>query len=385
MHALKLMTIVGTRPEIVRLSSVIKACDQYFNHVLVHTGQNWDPALSQTFFEDFDLRNPDHYLGISSGNVGEAMGAIIAKSYDVIQAETPDALLILGDTNSALSAISAKRLKVPIFHMEAGNRCWDWNVPEMINRTIVDHIADINLPYTEHSRRYLLSEGIDGKTIFVTGSPMREVIQAMSHKIEMSDVLERLSLESGRYFLLSAHREENIDDEQAFVTLMGAVNHIAAAFEMPVIYSLHPRSRKVIEERGFVFHPLVRTHEPLNFSDYNKLQVNAYCVLSDSGTLSEESAMLDFPAVLLRTSTERPEALDAGTVIVGGIAPADIEQAVRVAVAARDSNSEAYQVAAYQSADVSTKVVKIIQSYAKIVRTTTWMGRGASESSAVQA
>lgn len=372
MQRLKLMTIVGTRPEIIRLSSVIKACDQYFEHILVHTGQNWDHTLSQVFFDDFELRAPDYFLEAAGGTLGETMGAIIAKSYEVLERERPDALLVLGDTNSALSALSAKRLKIPVFHMEAGNRCWDWNVPEMTNRTIVDHIADINLPYTENSRRYLLSEGIDGKTIFVTGSPMREVLRDMHDKTEASQVLDQLSLEPGRYFVLSAHREENIDDETAFLSLMEGVNHIAATYELPVVYSVHPRSRKFISQRGFEFQPLVMLHEPFGFADYVKLQKNAYCVLSDSGTLSEESAMLGFPGVLIRTSTERPEALDAGTVVIGGITGSDIIQAVNMAVGLSDSKAEVGVVADYEDTAVSTKVVKIIQSYAKIVDMTTW-------------
>lgn len=372
MTKLKLMTIVGTRPEIIRLSSVIKACDRRFEHILVHTGQNWDHALSQVFFEDFELRKPDVFLEAAGGSLGETMGAIIAKSYEVLERERPDALLILGDTNSALSAIPAKRLKIPIFHMEAGNRCWDWNVPEMTNRTIVDHIADINLPYTENSRRYLLSEGIDGKTIFVTGSPMREVLRDMQTKIEASPILDDLGLEPKSYILLSAHREENIDDEAAFLSLMQAVNLIAERREMTILYSVHPRSRKFIEQRGFEFHPFVRLHEPFGFSDYVKLQCSAYCVLSDSGTLSEESAMLGFPAVLIRTSTERPEALDAGTVVVGGITGEDIEQAMDVAVGMADAGAEVGMAPDYEGTAVSSKVVKVIQSYAKIVKITTW-------------
>ncbi|MEG1126276.1 MAG: UDP-N-acetyl glucosamine 2-epimerase, partial [Oscillospiraceae bacterium] len=292
MAKLKVMTIVGTRPEIIRLSEVIKCCDKYFDHVLVHTGQNYDYSLNGIFFKDLDLREPDFYLESVGDNLGETMGNIIAKSYTLMQKEKPDAVLLLGDTNSALSAISAKRLKIPIFHMEAGNRCWDWNVSEMINRKIVDHISDINMPYTEHSRRYLLSEGIDGKTMFVTGSPMREVLSAHIVKIEASDVLERLKLTQNNYILLSAHREENIDNEDNFISLMEAVNSIAEKYNMPIIYSCHPRSKKHIEARGFVFNPLVSAMQPFGFLDYNKLQKNAYCVLSDSGTLSEESAML---------------------------------------------------------------------------------------------
>lgn len=372
MEKMKVMTILGTRPEIIRLSAVIQKCDQYFNHILVHTGQNWDYTLNQVFFEDLGLRAPDYYLDSVGKNLGETMGNIIAKSYEVIQKEKPDALLVLGDTNSALAAISAKRLKVPIFHMEAGNRCWDWNVSEMINRKIVDHISDINLPYTEHSRRYLLSEGLDGKTIFVTGSPMREVLDSHREGIQKSDVLQRLSLEKNRYILVSAHREENIDNEEHFMSLMTAINDMAEQYQMPVIYSTHPRSRKFIEQRNFQFHPLVQSLKPFGFLDYNKLQMNAYCVLSDSGTLSEESAMLDFAGVLIRTSTERPEVLDKGTVVIGGITTKDISQALEMAVSMRDNKEKTEMPDDYHDTNVSVKVVKLIQSYAKIVNETVW-------------
>lgn len=372
MDKLKLMTIVGTRPEIIRLSEVIKKCDRYFNHMLVHTGQNYDYNLNQIFFEQLDLKKPDFYLNSAGKNLGETIGNIIARSYDVMLAQRPDAVLILGDTNSALSAISAKRLKIPIFHMEAGNRCWDWNVSEMINRKIVDHIADVNLPYTEHSRRYLLSEGIDGKTIFVTGSPMREIIHANQDKILQSSVLEELGLEEHRYLLLSAHREENIDLEENFMSLMEAVNEIAQAYQMPVIYSTHPRSRNYIEKRGFVFHSLVRQMEPFGYFDYNKLQMNAYCVLSDSGTLSEESAILNFPAVLLRTSTERPEALDHGSIVIGGITSESIRQAVELAVSMHEHLEQGIAADDYEDRNVSVKVVKMIQSYTDIVNRTVW-------------
>jgi UDP-N-acetylglucosamine 2-epimerase (non-hydrolysing) len=371
-NKMKVMTIIGTRPEIIRLSACIKACDKYFNHILVHTGQNWDYTLNEVFFDDLGLRAPDYYLESVGETLGETMGNIIAKSYQVIQKESPDALLILGDTNSALAAISAKRLKVPIFHMEAGNRCWDWNVSEMINRKIVDHISDINLPYTEHSRRYLLSEGIDGKTLFVTGSPMREVLCDHLEKIKTSDVLERLKLEKGKYILLSAHREENIDIEDNFMSLMASVNKIAEKYQMPIIYSMHPRSKKFIEQRGFMFHPLVRSMSPFGFLDYNHLQMNAFCVLSDSGTLSEESAMLNFPGVLIRTSTERPEVLDKGTIVIGGINGVDVEQAVELAIAMSENNEETIISEDYNDTNVSVKVVKLIQSYAKIVNMTVW-------------
>ncbi len=370
---LKVCTIVGTRPEIIRLSEVIKKCDRYFDHILVHTGQNYDYTLNQVFFEDLGLRDPDHYLESVGANLGETMGNIIAKSYTLLEKERPDAVLVLGDTNSALSAISAKRLKIPIFHMEAGNRCWDWNVSEMINRKIVDHISDINMPYTEHSRRYLLSEGIDGKTIFVTGSPMKEVLNANIDRIEKSDVLTRLGLESGKYILLSAHREENIDIEENFMELMNSVNVIARKYGMPVIYSTHPRSAKFIEKRGFKFEPNVSSLKPFGFLDYNKLQKNAYCVMSDSGTLSEESAMLDFPAVLIRTSTERPEVLDKGTLVIGGIRSEDVCRAVELSVSMHANGEKVVEAEDYADDNVSVKVVKLIQSYTHIVNKTVWM------------
>ncbi|MBO7729830.1 MAG: UDP-N-acetylglucosamine 2-epimerase (non-hydrolyzing) [Lachnospiraceae bacterium] len=373
MKKLKVMTVVGTRPEIIRLAETIKACDQYFDHVLVHTGQNYDYKLNQVFFEDLELREPDYYLDAAGEKLGDTMGNIIAKSYRVMEEEKPDALLVLGDTNSALCAISAKRLKVPIFHMEAGNRCWDWNVSEMINRKIVDHIADINLPYTENSRRYLLSEGIDGKTIFVTGSPMREVLDKYHDKIEASDVLTQLGLKEKEYILVSAHREENIDLEENFLSLMNALNDVAETYQMPVIYSTHPRSKKFIEKRNFQFHPLVKSMEPFGFFDYNKLQKNAFCVLSDSGTLSEESAMCRFPGVLIRTSTERPEALDMGSVVLGGIDTETIEQAIELAVSI-SKNGDLFELNAdYCQQNVSLKVVKTIQSYTDIVNRTVWL------------
>lgn len=372
MSKLKVMTILGTRPEIIRLSACIKACDKYFDHTLVHTGQNWDYTLNQVFFDDLELRAPDYYLDSVGKNLGETMGNIIAKSYEVMLEVKPDAVLLLGDTNSALSAISAKRLKIPIFHMEAGNRCWDWNVAEMINRKIVDHISDINLPYTEHSRRYLLSEGIDGKTIFVTGSPMREVLRDHMQKIKASDVLGRLGLEKKNYILLSAHREENIDNENNFMSLMTSVNRIAERYQIPVIYSMHPRSKKFIEQRGFVFHKLVQSMSPFGFIDYNYLQMNAFCVLSDSGTLSEESAILGFPGVLIRTSTERPEVLDKGTIIIGGIQGEDVEQAVDLSVSMYENREEGVMAEDYADTNVSIKIVKIIQSYTEIVNLTVW-------------
>lgn len=373
MRRLKVMTILGTRPEIIRLSETIKACDRYFDHVLVHTGQNYDPRLNDIFFQDLDLRKPDYYLDCVGKNLGETMGNILAKSYDVMLKEQPDAVLVLGDTNSALSAICAKRLKTPIFHMEAGNRCWDWNVSEMINRKVVDAISDINLPYTENSRRYLLSEGIDGKTVFVTGSPMSEVLHKHMDQINNSKVLEQLGLEKGKYILVSAHREENIDIEENFMSLMTAINNVAERYQMPVIYSTHPRSRRWIEKRNFKFNPLVRNLEPFGFFDYNHLQMNAYCVLSDSGTLSEESAILNFPGVLIRTSTERPEALDAGSVVIGGITTESIEQALDLSVSMFENREPNGFPRDYTDENVSIKVVKLIQSYTDIVRRTVWL------------
>ena len=373
MKKLKLVTVIGTRPEIIRLSAVIKCADQYFDHILVHTGQNYDYTLNQVFFKDLGLREPDYYLDSVGKDLGETMGNIIAKSYEVLSKEKPDAMLCLGDTNSALSAISAKRLKIPIFHMEAGNRCWDWNVSEMINRKIVDHISDINLPYTEHSRRYLLNEGIDGKTIFVTGSPMREVLRDHEKEIESSQVLKELKLESQKYILVSAHREENIDNEEHFMSLMNSINSIAEKYQMPIIYSTHPRSKKFIDQRNFQFHPLVQSMKPFGFMDYNKLQKNAFCVLSDSGTLSEESAMLNFPGVLIRTSTERPEVLDKGTVVIGGISSTTMEQSLELAVSMYENKEEIVMAEDYADTNVSVKVIKIIQSYYDIVNKTVWM------------
>jgi len=372
MEKLKVMTIVGTRPEIIRLSEVIKACDRYFNHVLVHTGQNWDYTLNQIFFEELGIREPDYYLDAAGKHLGETIGNIIARSYEVMIEEKPDALLILGDTNSALCAIPAKRLKIPIFHMEAGNRCFDQNVPEEINRKIVDHISDINLPYTEHSRRYLLAEGIRKEYIFVTGSPMTEVLHKNLEKIQKSKVLEELQLQPEKYIVVSAHREENIDNEKNFFSLMNALNAIAEKYQLPIVYSTHPRSWKMIEKRGFKFHSLIRQLRPFGFFDYNKLQLNAFCVLSDSGTLSEESAILGFPAVLIRTSTERPEVLDKGTIVIGGINEKDVVQAVELSRAMWENKEKTFLANDYVDGNVSVKVVKIIQSYTKIVDKFVW-------------
>ncbi len=370
MSKLKLMTILGTRPEIIRLSAVIKKADRVFDHILVHTGQNYDYELNEIFFEELELRKPDYFLASAGKDLGETMGNIIAKSYEIIEKEKPDAVLILGDTNSSLSAISAKRLKVPIFHMEAGNRCWDWNVSEMINRRVVDSIADINLPYTENSRLYLIEEGIDPKTIFVTGSPMAEVLDTYKEKINNSNIHKRLELEKGKYILVSSHREENIDIEKNFFSLMSAINDVAEKYQLPIIYSVHPRSKKWIEKRNFKFHPLVKQMKPLGFFDYNKLQKESFCVLSDSGTLSEESAMLNFPGVLIRTSTERPEALDSGSIIIGGITTKELIQGINLAVELKTEN--VFLNKDYQKLNVASSVVKIIQSYTSIINITTW-------------
>lgn len=372
MDKIKLMTLVGTRPEIIKLSEVIKKSDIYFNHILIHTGQNYDYKLNEIFFKDLGLRNPDYYLGVVGEDLGETIGNVIAKSYKIMQEEKPDAILILGDTNSALAAISAKRLKIPIFHMEAGNRCFDENLPEEINRRIVDHISDINLPYTEHARRYLFSEGIKKESIFVTGSPMAEVISVNKEKIESSNVLDELKIEKGKYILLSAHREENIDNETNFSELMNAVNAMAVKYNLPVIYSMHPRSKKYITQRNFKFNELIRPLEPFGFSDYISLQKNALCVVSDSGTLAEESALLNFPSVSIRTSTERPEVLDKGSFIIGSISEKSLLQAVDMAVMMSANNEESVVATDYIDTNVSIKVVKIIQSYIDIINRKVW-------------
>lgn len=366
------MTIIGTRPEIIRLSACIKAFDRYFDHILVHTGQNWSRTLNEIFFEELDIRQPDYNLSCAGETLGDTMGNIIAASYRVLQREMPDALLVLGDTNSALSVISAKRLKIPIFHMEAGNRCFDFNVPEEINRRIVDHVSDINLAYTEHARRYLLAEGIQKEHIFVTGSPMTEVLRDYGEKMDASGILDKLGVNQRGYLVVSAHREENIDRESTFMPLMRAINAAACTYQIPVIFSVHPRSMKQIARRGFEFDPLVRCMEPFGFLDYCKLQKNAFCVLSDSGTLSEESAILGFPAVLLRTSTERPEALDKGSVVIAGTGDKDILQAVELAAAMQKRGEPAAPVTDYADVNVSAKVVRIIQSYSKIIDQNVW-------------
>ncbi len=372
MKQLKLMTIVGTRPEIIKLSEVIKKSDHYFNHILVHSGQNYDYALNQVFFENLGIREPDFYLNVVGDNLGQTMGNVLAKSYEIMVQEQPDALLVLGDTNSCLSVISAKRLKIPIFHMEAGNRCFDENLPEEINRRIVDHTSDVNLCYTDHARNYLHWEGIPKERTYVVGSPMAEVLKANKEKIDKSEILQALGLEEGKYILLSAHREENIDHEENFMALMNAVNAMAKNYDMPVIYSTHPRSKKFIEQRGFEFHPQVRQLQPFGFADYNHLQQKAFCVVSDSGTIAEEASYYKFPAVSVRTSTERPEALDKGNMVIGSISTQQVLQAVDMAVEMHAQGDFGEDVPHYVDENVSTKVVKLIQSYTGIVNKMVW-------------
>jgi UDP-N-acetylglucosamine 2-epimerase (non-hydrolysing) len=372
MRKLKVMTIVGTRPEIIKLSETIKKCDKYFDHILVHTGQNYDYNLNEVFFEELGLREPDHYLGVVGDNLGQTMGNVLSKSYEIMVEQRPDAILVLGDTNSCLSVISAKRLKIPIFHMEAGNRCFDENLPEEINRRIVDHTSDVNLCYTEHARRYLNSEGVPKERTYVVGSPMAEVLNVNADKINSSKVVETLGLVKGKYILLSAHREENIDNEQNFMGLMTAINVMAETYDMQIIYSTHPRSKKLIEQRGFKFHPNVRSLQPFGFSDYNNLQRNAFCVVSDSGTVAEEASYFKFPAVSVRTSTERPEAFDKGNMIIGSITTEQVMQAVDMAVDMNANNEIGIDVPNYTDDNVSVKVVKIIQSYTGIVNKMVW-------------
>ena len=377
MAKLKLMTIIGTRPEIIRLSTCIKACDKYFDQILVHTGQNWDYTLNQVFFDDLGLREPDYYLDAVGADLGETMGNIIAKSYKLMEKEKPDAVFVLGDTNSCLSVIGAKRLHIPIFHMEAGNRCFDECLPEETNRRIVDIISDVNMCYSEHARRYLNASSVAKERTYVVGSPMAEVLHDNLDSIKKSNVLEKLGLDKGKYILLSAHREENIDTEKNFFNLMNAVNAMAQKYDMPILYSCHPRSKKFIEQRGFEFDKRVIQHEPLGFHDYNNLQMNAFAVVSDSGTLPEESSFFlsignPIPAVCIRTSTERPEALDKGNFILAGITTEQVLQAVDVAVEMNKNGDLGIPVPNYTDENVSIKVVKLIQSYTGIVNKMVW-------------
>jgi UDP-N-acetylglucosamine 2-epimerase (non-hydrolysing) len=372
MKKLKLMTIVGTRPEIIKMSAIIKKSDKYFDHVLVHTGQNYDYTLNEVFFKDLGLREPDYYLGVVGDNIGQTMGNVISKSYELMVKVKPDAVIVLGDTNSCLCVISAKRLKIPIFHMEAGNRCKDENLPEEVIRRIVDVTSDVNLCYSDLARRYILETGVKAEYTYVVGSPMAEVLKDVFAEIEASPVLEKLGLEKGKYILLSAHREENIDIESNFMSLMNAVNVMAGTYDMPILYSCHPRSEKFIKQRGFKFDKRVIQHKPLGFFDYNKLQQNAFCVVSDSGTLPEESSLLGFPGVSIRTSTERPEAMDKGVFIIGSITSEQVLQGVDLAVSMHANGDVAVPVPAYSDENVSTKVVKLIQSYTGIINKMVW-------------
>ncbi|QXU41670.1 non-hydrolyzing UDP-N-acetylglucosamine 2-epimerase [Pedobacter sp. D749] len=370
MKKLKVVTILGTRPEIIRLAECIKKCDVYFDHLLIHTGQNYDYELNEIFFEDLGLRKPDYFLNVSGNHLGETIGNVISKSYEILLKEMPDALLVLGDTNSVLSTISAKRLKIPIFHMEAGNRCFDQNVPEEINRKISDHISDINLTYTENSRRYLLSEGFRKDHIFLTGSPLKEVLLRYNSQIVDSDVVSRLNLKNQEYIVVSAHREENIDLDNHFEILAHSLNQVAEKYTMPIIFSTHPRTKNRIEKNRIKFHPLISNIPPLGFFDYVKLQKNAFIVLSDSGTISEESAMMGFPAVSIRTSTERPEAIDAGTIVLGGITEDQILNSIEIARGLFDINIDLPRE--YLVTNTSDRVVKAIQSYTSVVNSVIW-------------
>lgn len=374
---LKLLIIVGTRPEIIRLAAVIKKCRKYFDCLLAHTGQNYDYNLNGVFFHDLELDDPDIYMEAVGNDLGETMGNIIAKSYQLMAEIKPDAVLVLGDTNSCLSVIGAKRLHIPIFHMEAGNRCKDECLPEETNRRIVDIISDVNMAYSEHARRYLADCGLPKERTYVTGSPMAEVLHSNLDKIETSDVHKKLGLEKGKYILLSAHREENIDTEKNFLSLFNAINAIVEKYDMPILYSCHPRSRKRLEQSGFKLDPRVIQHEPLGFHDYNCLQMNAFAVISDSGTLPEESSFFTsvghpFPAVCIRTSTERPEALDKACFVLAGIEGNGLIQAVETAIEMNNSGDYGIPVPDYVEENVSSKVVKIIQSYTGVVNKMVW-------------
>lgn len=377
---LKLLIIVGTRPEIIRLSEVIKKCRCYFDTILVHTGQNYDYTLNGIFFRDLKLGEPDIYLDVVGKNLGETIGNIIARTYDLMSEIKPDAVLVLGDTNSCLAVIGAKRLHIPIFHMEAGNRCKDECLPEETNRRIVDIISDVNLAYSEHARRYLMECGVPKERTFVTGSPMAEVLQVNLNQIESSNIHERLGLEKGNYILLSAHREENIDTELNFQSLFKAINKLAETYDMPILYSCHPRAKKRLEESGMKLDKRVIRHEPLGFHDYNCLQMNAFCVVSDSGTLPEESSFFlsigtPFPAVCIRTSTERPEAMDKGCFVLAGVSTKSLLQAVATATAMQRDKANGMPVPDYMDEDVSDKVVKIVQSYVSVVDMMVWRKR----------
>jgi len=374
---IKLLIIVGTRPEIIRLAATIKRCREYFDCIVAHTGQNWDKNLNDVFWSDFDLGGPDVYLNVVGDNLGQTCGNVIARSYELMAEIKPDALLVLGDTNSCLSAISAKRLHIPIFHMEAGNRCKDECLPEETNRRIVDVISDVNLPYSEPARKYLHEMGMPKERTYVTGSPMAEVLRGNLDKIKASDVLDRLGLKPNKYILLSAHREENIDTDKNFESLFTAINALAEKYDMPILYSCHPRSRKKLESSGFRLDPRVRINEPLGFNDYNKLQMNALAIVSDSGTLPEESSFYlsighPIAAVCIRTSTERPEAMEAGDFILAGISTRELVQATDMAIKMKNDGVLGKPCPDYTDETVSMKVVRIIQGYVNVVNKMVW-------------
>ena len=371
---MKVATIVGTRPELIKLSRVISEIDRSVQHVLIHTGQNYDYELNEIFFRDLEIRKPDHFLDVAGATLGETIGNIIARSYAVLQQERPDVLLVLGDTNSCLSAIAAKRLKIPIFHMEAGNRCFDERVPEEVNRRIVDHTSDVNLVYTEHARRYLLAEGVRPELVIKTGSPMREVLNHYRVGIESSDVVSRLGLSAGKFFLVSAHREENIDSEKNLSELLKSLRALTTRFQLPIIFSTHPRTQKRLEAAGVdTASAEIRFLKPLGFFDYVKLQMTAFCVLSDSGTITEESSILGFPAVTIREAHERPEGMDVGTLIMCGLQPDGVIAAVDTIRRQIDAGTRLRLVPDYEAEDVSAKVIRIILSYTDYVNRRVWM------------
>jgi UDP-N-acetylglucosamine 2-epimerase len=371
MSKLKLVTILGTRPEIIRLSEVIKLADSTFEHYLVHTGQNYDYQLNEVFFEDLGLRKPDYFLSVVGNSLGETIGNVISKSFDILSKLKPDALLVLGDTNSVLCTIAAKRLKIPIFHMESGNRCFDQNVPEETNRKISDHISDINLTYTENSRRYLLSEGFRKDHVFVTGSPLNEVLIKHGRKISESKILTELNVEPKKYFVVSSHREENVDISSNFLSLMNSLNKVAQKYKLPIIFSVHPRTLNKINQHEVKFNSLIQIVSPLGFFDYVYLQKNAFCVLSDSGTISEESAMMNFSAISIRTSTERPEAIDFGSIVLGGITENEIINAIETCLNTIDNDPSDIPFE-YKIKNVSKRVIRVIQSYTSIINRVTW-------------
>ena len=366
---MRVMTIVGTRPEIIKLACVIKELDKYTDHILVHTGQNYDYELNQVFFEDLDLRAPDVYMNAAGENAAETISNVIEKSDKLFKEYKPDAVLLYGDTNSCLSVISAKRNKIPVFHMEAGNRCFDERVPEELNRKVLDHLSDINMTLTEHARRYLIAEGIRPETIIKTGSSMQEVFAMNKDKIAQSNVLERLGLKEKEYFVLSAHREENVDSEKNFINLLNSINKVAEVYKMPIVFSAHPRTRKKIEAMGFKFNDLVKYMKPLGFNDYNKLQQNAFCVISDSGTITEESSILGFPAITVRQAHERPEGMDEGTLIMSGVDSETILDSIKIVT---DQNVKMNIVKDYDVDHLASKVVRIIMSYTGYINRTVW-------------